>query len=367
VRNLTNAAGVVTLSQSYAPYGEVLTTTGTGETAYAYTGEMYDARTGLVFLRARYYSVGDGRFLNRDQWDGDTRMPMSYNSWLYVYANPTLFTDPSGKCIDVDLDGKCDFESRESTTKIMGVTFSPNNWLVTEKQIIYNAIHRIGRRFAAIINYEIMQEYKFNCHEFEYFIGRPYTPVEAFSMVFRKLDFRKTNQTCDECNISLMNTNIGYYKNQGKSEEWIDNYIVENFDDVENWNCWGQATSSKSINIYKEADFSSINAEKWIIHEIGHVLDQIIDNQGEYAITNSPRRSELNKRGLESGFAQGMGMQQSSSTTDNEIFADMFLGWMYHTWETELDYPNIWTTMGVFRNNFMEDRMSNWVFFSAFR
>jgi RHS repeat-associated protein len=99
VRNLTDSAGGVTLTQSYTPFGEILESFGDGQTDYAYTGEMYDPNTGLVFLRARYYSPADGRFTSRDVWDGDNKMPMSYNSWLYVYANPILFTDPSGQIV----------------------------------------------------------------------------------------------------------------------------------------------------------------------------------------------------------------------------------------------------------------------------
>jgi hypothetical protein len=33
---------------------------------------------------------------------------MSYNLWLYVYANAVNSTDPSGQCPDEDMDGRCD-------------------------------------------------------------------------------------------------------------------------------------------------------------------------------------------------------------------------------------------------------------------
>jgi RHS repeat-associated protein len=96
VRNLVNSVSEVTLIQSYTPFGEVLESYGDGQTDYAFTGEMYDAGTGLVFLRARYYNPAGGRFLSRDVWDGDNQMPMSYNAWLYTYANPVGLVDPSG-------------------------------------------------------------------------------------------------------------------------------------------------------------------------------------------------------------------------------------------------------------------------------
>jgi RHS repeat-associated protein len=106
VRNLVNSVSEVTLIQSYTPFGEVLESYGDGQTDYAFTGEMYDAGTGLVFLRARYYNPTDGRFLNRDVWGGNIQNPQTMNSYNYGLNSPMIYTDPSGeKCIigfDVD-------------------------------------------------------------------------------------------------------------------------------------------------------------------------------------------------------------------------------------------------------------------------
>ena len=52
VRQLANNTGEVTLAQNYAPYGEMLSSSGTGSTHYAFTGEMADP-AGLLYLRAR--------------------------------------------------------------------------------------------------------------------------------------------------------------------------------------------------------------------------------------------------------------------------------------------------------------------------
>jgi hypothetical protein len=46
--------------------------------------------------------------MTRDTWGGDQQQPMSYNAWLYVYANPVNLTDPGGMCPDMNRDGKCD-------------------------------------------------------------------------------------------------------------------------------------------------------------------------------------------------------------------------------------------------------------------
>jgi murein DD-endopeptidase MepM/ murein hydrolase activator NlpD len=53
-------------------------------------------------------STDTGRFISKDIWQGDYSSPMSYNAWLYVYANPINYLDPSGRCADEDGDNICD-------------------------------------------------------------------------------------------------------------------------------------------------------------------------------------------------------------------------------------------------------------------
>ena len=81
VRQLVNQSGVVTLAKDYQPYGEVLNQAGVGNSSYGFTGEITDL-TGLIYLRARFYSPSQGRLLSKDIWQGDDNLPMSYNGWL---------------------------------------------------------------------------------------------------------------------------------------------------------------------------------------------------------------------------------------------------------------------------------------------
>ena len=95
VRQLTDASGEITLAKSYQPYGEMLSSFGSSASPFAFTGEQQDA-SGLTYLRARYYSSGDGRFLTRDTWMGNESAPMSFNRWNYTQSNPINYTDPTG-------------------------------------------------------------------------------------------------------------------------------------------------------------------------------------------------------------------------------------------------------------------------------
>ena len=98
VRQLTNASGSVTLARSYEPYGNVMSSAGTGTTNYNFAGEWRDATTNLFYLRARYYSGTQGRFLTADSWLGEYTRPQSLNGFAYVEGNPINRVDPSGHC-----------------------------------------------------------------------------------------------------------------------------------------------------------------------------------------------------------------------------------------------------------------------------
>jgi len=53
----------------------------------------------MLFLRARWYSFRDGRFVSQDSWPGSIYQPSSLHKYLYVSANPVRYTDPSGHYI----------------------------------------------------------------------------------------------------------------------------------------------------------------------------------------------------------------------------------------------------------------------------
>lgn len=67
VRQLTDSTGAVSLANIYDPYGVVSAKSGPGETSYGYANEYQD-NSEFVYLRARQYSPGLGRFLTRDTW-----------------------------------------------------------------------------------------------------------------------------------------------------------------------------------------------------------------------------------------------------------------------------------------------------------
>jgi RHS repeat-associated protein len=55
LRKLKDASGAIVLTKTYKPYGEVLSSSGTGSSMYGFDGEQTDV-TGMIYLRARYYA-----------------------------------------------------------------------------------------------------------------------------------------------------------------------------------------------------------------------------------------------------------------------------------------------------------------------
>src|SRR5436305_1522597 len=69
-RALTNSSGVVTDRYVYDAFGRTIGQVGTTGNVYLFAGEQRDANVGLDYLRARYLSVGTGRFMSPDSFPG---------------------------------------------------------------------------------------------------------------------------------------------------------------------------------------------------------------------------------------------------------------------------------------------------------
>ena len=83
-------------SKSYTPFGEQIGETVSG---FGYNGEYYNAATGMVYLRARFYEPEMNRFSQKDVLRGDAVNPVSLNRYAYVQNDPVNFIDPSGMSV----------------------------------------------------------------------------------------------------------------------------------------------------------------------------------------------------------------------------------------------------------------------------
>jgi len=92
-----DAGGVVTTSSTDGPTADL---TRTDAQPIGYTGYLTDPESGLYYPKARYYDPRIARFTTEDPEEGKAMQPPSLHRYLYAYANPTVYVDPTGRCSD---------------------------------------------------------------------------------------------------------------------------------------------------------------------------------------------------------------------------------------------------------------------------
>ena len=100
-RVVVGPSGTVEARQKFLPFGEFLEQSGTFKTAKGYTNHEQTDSSGLIYMQARFYHPGFGRFTApdpaRDQHFDNTQ---SWNIYSYVRNNPIMSTDPTGMLAD---------------------------------------------------------------------------------------------------------------------------------------------------------------------------------------------------------------------------------------------------------------------------
>lgn len=98
VVQLLDESGNVTKTYEYDSFGNEVKPEKKDENPYRYCGEYYDKETEEVYLRARYYEPGVGRFITRDTYTGESDEPLSLHLYTYCANDGVNAWDPSGHC-----------------------------------------------------------------------------------------------------------------------------------------------------------------------------------------------------------------------------------------------------------------------------
>jgi RHS repeat-associated protein len=98
---VTSSNGVVSGSTArYYPFGAYRTTPSQTITDRQFTGHQHNDDLGLIYMNARFYVPGIGRFASADTIVPDPVNPQQFNRYTYVLNNPVRFTDPTGHCAE---------------------------------------------------------------------------------------------------------------------------------------------------------------------------------------------------------------------------------------------------------------------------
>jgi hypothetical protein len=127
---------------------------------------------------------------------------------------------------------------------------------------------------------------------------------------------------------------------------------------------WGETRSRDLVWVFRNAPHSVAgdvpatvsNRPEFSVHELGHVFENVIFAAvGVKRGRNSIPPNLVNRP---NGFFQLRRFQQSQDPGRGEIFADMFIGWVYNRWETIDGSPiSPLRDAGIARKKFMDGIM----------
>jgi RHS repeat-associated protein len=96
----TSGAVVGNSTALYLPFGGFRTTPTAGLTDIGFTGHRHNnlpgSDLGLVYMNARFFMPGIGRFASADTIVPDPTNPQQYNRYSYTLNNPLCYSDPTG-------------------------------------------------------------------------------------------------------------------------------------------------------------------------------------------------------------------------------------------------------------------------------
>jgi RHS repeat-associated protein len=122
-----DATGAVVEAAEATAYGELANSN--PRLKHQYTGEYWQAEAGLTYLRARWMSPEQGRFLSLDPLEGRAAVPKSIARYAYANADPLQYIDPSGEI---------------SLASVGGVSINIVSGFATRAQVAFQAGRVVG-------------------------------------------------------------------------------------------------------------------------------------------------------------------------------------------------------------------------------
>jgi len=96
---LSSSTGSQVEVDVYYPFGSIQTDSPQApfQVSRRFTGQVFDAESGLYYYNARYYDPELGRFIQPDTSIPDISNPQTYNRYSYCLNDPLRFNDPNGQ------------------------------------------------------------------------------------------------------------------------------------------------------------------------------------------------------------------------------------------------------------------------------
>jgi RHS repeat-associated protein len=329
---LTNISGgaVANTTARYYPFGDWRTEPTAGLTDIGYTGHRHNNLgsapddIGLIYMNARWYLPGLGRFISADTIVPNPTNPQSWNRYTYTLNNPLRFSDPTGHCVvEDDLGGQCTPmpplsppsipEQVQEGSNIYGIQFEADDgeaWTDGQMEAILTAARDIELRFRMEGNFA------------GYRLGQIWREIYG--------------------TVTMLRSSRTQYR--GDDGELHD--IT-----------YGAWTNGSVIEVYDTASTNLFNFGLNMVHEFGHRFNAVTENATDMSPYDELEVA-LGEEGVLNGLALRGGMpeppyQQSIQTTPGELFADYYVNWVYRSFNSN--------PIGSKQYEWMTSQMPRWL------
>ena len=292
-----------------------------------------------------------GRFLTRDTWSGDANRPLSFNRWGYVEGNPVSFFDPTGKN-PVTLEG-------------LGIYFT-GSWTSENQEYVIQAVRIVASKFALTLDLNRYPGY-YTGHDWGYV-----SPNSVFMDVYglrkdRLMQFHWGGDKCHYCRPKSCQ-DFKIWTNNDSGCEKTDTCSCEPAGGfchyarkIEFASLWDNYTGTGGAPVQNLRKINNV------IHELGHAFSGRLG--GNPGIQVSEHSTIINRETwrMNSRDSKTYGFYEDANTSGtrtwvqtgavdsggSEVFADMFIGWLYNKWEN--------SAYGTERKKFMDENMPHWI------
>ena len=272
------------VSKSYSPFGELLTEQTSG---FGYNGEYYNAATGMIYLRARFYEPEMNRFGQKDTLRGSIADGISLNRYLYCQSDPVNFADYNGlQMVNVCVADGGGGGGKKTTTSSSGST-TPRIYTNTSQPKVYSNSYQEyqdQRRNAVTPNpqeYAMLRQTGYSGNFSQYASDKFHTQFPSYP------EYMQGRAMGNPYYVTYNNgkpTPVAYQRtfysnsqsNNATSSISRDAPEVYNVTGGQEYSCGGVATTVGTTSSFLYGLINSINESVWI-KEAAQLIDQAAD------------------------------------------------------------------------------------------
>ena len=250
-------------------------------------------------------------------------------------------------------------------------------WSSEDKQAIQEAVWRVATRLASATNSSVWRGggTGYLATTFKAVYGIRDNRQLRFHLDPHIVNNQIVNYGCYNCRPNICRTPKDPLKTGEPNEYWENDLVINGEQDCDCKPIGGYTHTVRSIEFAslwdnydsKGSAVKQLRKVNNVIHELGHAFSARLDGKPKDAvhahsttIGNEEWRMESRPLGFYVGDVSKYGTMtwvQSPTVSDTEVFADMFLGWVYNKWD---DTPS-GRVYGQERARFMNARMPGWI------